>query len=196
MRCSSWISICCQCFNTGVWVTRRRACSMQHLTKVLHSAFCQAWNYAETKTRRYFLYLLSVDVFHYDGQVIFVLGQQGMISFYITGRAGKNLLFCCWLCKYFDVWQTADSISMIVDTIRTVSDRVNYCDDEPTLNVVVIRQLVAENNVRVLLIDWCFPCGVLLPARNNSNSSAEKIVKRTGKWTELKLSMVYTVCYC
>jgi len=39
---------------------------------------------------------------------------------------------------------------MIVDTIRTVSDRVNYCDDESTLNVVVIRQLVAENNVRAM----------------------------------------------
>ena len=39
---------------------------------------------------------------------------------------------------------------MIVDTIRTVNDRVSYCDDEPTLNVVVIRQLVAENNASVL----------------------------------------------
>ena len=45
------------------------------------------------------------------------------------------------------IGQTADSISMMLDAIRTVSDRVSYCDDEPTLNVVVIRQLVAENNV-------------------------------------------------
>jgi len=45
---------------------------------------------------------------------------------------------------------------MMVDTTRTVSDRVNYCDDEPTLNVVVIRQLVTENNVRVeCLSDQC-----------------------------------------
>ena len=36
---------------------------------------------------------------------------------------------------------------MMVDTVRAVSDRVNYCDDEPMLNVGVIRQLVAENNV-------------------------------------------------
>jgi len=45
---------------------------------------------------------------------------------------------------------------MMVDTIRTVSDRVSYCDDEPTLNVVVVRQLVAENNVSdiVLTTDW------------------------------------------
>ena len=43
--------------------------------------------------------------------------------------------------------QTADSISMMVDTVRTVSDRISYCDDEPMLNVVVIRQLVVENNV-------------------------------------------------
>jgi len=44
---------------------------------------------------------------------------------------------------------------MMVDTIRAVSDRVSYCDDEPTLNVVVIRQLVAENNVRYMLsVNW------------------------------------------
>jgi len=43
--------------------------------------------------------------------------------------------------------KTADSISMMVDTIRSVNDRVSYGDDEPTLNVVVIRQLVAENSV-------------------------------------------------
>ena len=44
---------------------------------------------------------------------------------------------------------------MMVDTIRTVSDRVSYCDDEPTLNIVVVRQLVAENNVSVVLTtDW------------------------------------------
>jgi len=36
---------------------------------------------------------------------------------------------------------------MMVDTVRVVSDRVSYYDDEPMLNVVVIRQLVAENNV-------------------------------------------------
>jgi len=41
---------------------------------------------------------------------------------------------------------------MMVDTIRTVSDRVSYCDDEPTLNIVVVRQLVAENNVSVVLM--------------------------------------------
>jgi len=39
---------------------------------------------------------------------------------------------------------------MVVDTIRTVNDRVSYCDDEPTLNVIVICQLVAENNVTIV----------------------------------------------
>jgi len=63
---------------------------------------------------------------------------------------------------------------MIVDTIRTVSDRVNYCDDEPTLNVVVIRQLVAENNVRVELIDRSMQrCSY-----NDCNSNAQRTVRR------------------
>jgi len=45
---------------------------------------------------------------------------------------------------------------MMVDTVRAVSDRVNYVDDEPMLNVVVIRQLVAENNVSRLADLVCY----------------------------------------
>jgi len=58
-----------------------------------------------------------------------------------------SVVFCCCLMLMCFCGQTADSISMLTDTVRCVSDRVNYCDDEPMLNVVVIRQLVAENNV-------------------------------------------------
>jgi len=45
---------------------------------------------------------------------------------------------------------------MMVDTVRVVSDRVSYYDDEPMLNVVVIRQLVAENNVSCLPDSVCW----------------------------------------
>jgi len=47
---------------------------------------------------------------------------------------------------------------MMTDTIRAVSDRVNYSDDEPSLNVNVIRQLVADNNVCLWFIDQFATC--------------------------------------
>ena len=90
----------------------------------------------------YWTRLIDVDLFDFDL----------LACLCAVGHAHKDLFI---LFKYVEVcvcvcWKTADSISMITDTIRTVSDRVNYCDDEPTLNVVVIRQLVTENNVRVV----------------------------------------------
>jgi len=47
---------------------------------------------------------------------------------------------------------------MMTDTIRAVSDRVNYSDDEPSLNVNVIRQLVADNNVCLWYIEQFAAC--------------------------------------
>lgn len=36
---------------------------------------------------------------------------------------------------------------MLLETTRNLSDKVSYNDDEPTLNVKIVRQLIAENDV-------------------------------------------------
>lgn len=44
--------------------------------------------------------------------------------------------------------QAAENLSMLLETTRSLNDKVSYSDDEPTLNVKIIRQLIAENTVR------------------------------------------------